>query len=189
LITFELTEVLVALPLARLLPHGLESIRVPVRVLGGSLFRADVRATEIVRPDGSSLLRFGATRLSSALTLQPSTGEVVWINDAEAPVWRGRPVPWSEVVANSNLELFVETARVVTARFPFYERGTAMDGDAQCAAAANDLRRLIAAVDPPATREGRLWSMFADDVETGDFDTQQVLQVEAHSRVTLRNAD
>ena len=186
MITFELTEVSVARPLARLLPQGLESIRVPVRVLGGSVFRADVRATDIVRPDGSSLLRFGATRLSSALTLQPSTGEVVWINDAEATVWRGRPVPWSEVVANSSLELFVETARVVTARFPFYERRAAMDGDAQCAAAATDLRRLIAAVDAPATSEGGLWSTFADDVETGDFDTEQVIQGEAHARDTRR---
>lgn len=150
-------------------------IRVPERLFGGSVFRADREARVLTRPDGTCLVRFGACRLWGALCLDPATGAVIDIWDYDQPAFpRGERPEWREGLTNSSIDKFIETAKAVTDRFPYYGRWAfeTDDGYAEVENAYRDLVRIITEIDPPAAIPDRFWSTFTDDVMIGDFATE-----------------
>lgn len=147
-------------------------IRVPRELLSGAVFRTDSEATLVSRPDGTSLLRFGVARLSSALCLEPATGAILSTWDADSGVVRAVQPSWTESFVNTDIERFVDIARAISSRFPYY---TAATFDESIGVVGRELREMISRIDPPAALPDRFWSTFLDDVEMGDFTTESLL--------------
>jgi hypothetical protein len=158
-------------------------VRVPRELFGGSVFRADRFLSRIDRPDGTPLLRFGTAGLSYALCVDPASGGIVGVWDEEASIVVARRPDWIESFINSDAERFVETARAVTARFPYYLRSAfdSDDGYASVKATHDELIAAIAAIDAPAAIPDRFWSTFTDDVLIGDFATEDIVSLPRHA--------
>jgi hypothetical protein len=148
-------------------------ITVPRELFGGAVFSAELKVSLVVRPDGSPLLRFGAARLSSALCLDPRTGVVVDVWDEASPVVRSTRPAWTEGFVNSDIACFVDVARAVSGRFPYYSRSDfeTDEGVAHVDRVCQELVEMVRGIDPPAAIPDRFWSTFADDVRIGDFAT------------------
>jgi hypothetical protein len=158
-----------------------EGIEVPKELFYGAVFRAEREARAVVRPDGTTLVRFGAARLWRALCLDPVTGNVVDIWDYDQPALGSQGMPqWTETLVNTSVQKFVETSRAVSARYPYYDR-TAFDTDAGYAAVErvhDELVTMIDDIDGEAGVPDRFWSTFADDVMIGDFYTEDIPSAE-----------
>jgi hypothetical protein len=133
---------------------------VPGSLLGGRYRAFDSPELLDTRDPAPRLLGFASTGFRGVIALDVETGKVVEFH-GEGPV----------TFVNTSLERFVATARAVHDRFPFYARG-ASDDDMD--AAADDLLRVIGAIDPPAARVDQFWSTLVDDVRMGDFSTEDV---------------
>jgi hypothetical protein len=155
---------------------GSPRVEVPGKVLGGEVFLADSAAVGVNRPDGTVVLRLGSGRMGSSICLVPSSGAVVAVWDRRAE-GEARGPQWVERFVNSSVAKFAATGYAVNERFPFYSR-SAFDTDEgylDVQRAGTDLIREIAQLDPPAAAPDCYWSTLADDVEIGDFATEDLL--------------
>jgi hypothetical protein len=140
---------------------------VPRSILIGR-FRASPR---IVLTSG--LLEIGRFGFQ-VIGVEPSTGRVQSVVDDGPPHF-----------VNSSFEHFVEVARRVTRRFPFY---SAAEQDAEIRAlpsdggvaprAARSVGSIVAEVDAPAISRASFWSGLVDDIYMGDLVTEDVLASE-----------
>jgi hypothetical protein len=121
---------------------------------------------------GVPLVRFASSGPNVAVALDPESGEVVTVVDLEAT----HGGPFARLM-NSSLAHLRATARVVIARFPFYDDPQGDEGYHAAQRAQNDLLRLIKEADPRAFDESGGWSEFPWDVGMGDFDTASIVGV------------
>jgi hypothetical protein len=151
------------LPVFELVTLGLtgeidKSIRVP-RVILGLLYQVQDELT-VMRTSGDRLLyRFASTGLSGQICIADDTGEILVLHDSNP-----RPV-------NSSLEKFTECVRVVIDRFPYY--GVDSDWEDQ-ERVGRELAELLTAIDPVSLQVDSFWDTFINDVEIGDFATEEV---------------
>jgi hypothetical protein len=128
------------------------------------------------RASPTVVLTFGLLEIGrsgpAVIGVEPSTGRV------HSVVAGGHPH-----LVNSSVDHFIEVARRVTGRFPFY---SAADQDAEvdtpppsgCGVAhraGNAVRSIIAEVDPPAIAQGTFWGELVDDIRMGDYATEDIL--------------
>lgn len=149
----------------------LEVIGLPAVLFGGR-FRLDRELQRVRRPDGYSLLRLGDVMLATALCVDPMTGRVVEIWDSgRLRALRIGKLPWRESFVNSTLGKFVETATAVIDRLPYYHGDSSLE---ERRSVARELGAMIESIDPPAMDSDLFWSTFVDDVEIGDFATEDL---------------
>lgn len=135
---------------------------VPRRFLGYG-YRADSRLEFVAAlGPGAGYLRFGSTGISDPVALDLATGAVVELV--------GQP-PVKALFVNSGAGLFVRTVQDLLDGFPRY---TAEADDAELEAAGAAVRRIVAAIDPPAAEDGTYWGTIADGVGIGDFSVELV---------------
>lgn len=133
------------------------TLEVPKAMVG-----ATYRAAGTLTRDRGSLVRFGSTGLFGSILLDTVTGAVFK---------REREVNHVSLV-NSSLPDFIATVRAVIGRFPFY--GSDSD-DSEWAAVARDVEGIVRAVDPGAFIQDGFWETLVNDIEIGDFPTEEIL--------------
>jgi hypothetical protein len=67
---------------------------------------------------------------------------------------------------SSSLARFTATARAVVARYPYYSLTSSAE---EVIEAADDVARIVEAIDPPAMRPDLYWATFVDDMRAGAF--------------------
>jgi hypothetical protein len=132
---------------------------VPQKLLGGRYQASPVLT--LVTVDGRAFLRFG-TELGLPVCADVGTGTIVTISRADPAVG----------FVNSSLRSFIETARAVTARFPFYGED---DPDEQSFQAADDVADLIRSIEDRALERDGFWETLVEDIRMGDFVTEWLL--------------
>jgi hypothetical protein len=157
----EIEELLKGLPSAR---YALLGGGIPQALVGGR-YRADPGLSILERT--SPVLRFGTSGLSEAIGIDVSTGSVVEVVDVPS-----QPTN----LVNTTLALFTQTVRALIERFPYYSRRAGYD---EIDAVSEELRRIIRSIDPNAAASGSYWPGFADDVQMGDFNTEDVVEWES----------
>ncbi|MEV4806622.1 SUKH-4 family immunity protein [Nonomuraea sp. NPDC049421] len=135
---------------------------IPSGMLGGE-YEAAEHLTLMEVPGRGGLIRFGETK-NGDICIDPSTGEVLEVIGQKRDCAR---------LANTNIHLFIESVKAVLDRFPFYSVGSDLDSRV---IVANDLTELIRAIDSFAVYQDSFWSTFIDDVEIGDYATEEVLE-------------
>jgi hypothetical protein len=139
---------------------------IPLALVGGR-YEADSGLSVVGRADRAPVLRFGTSGLSHAVGIDVSTGNVVEvIND---------PSQQTNLI-NTRPVLFTQTVRALVERFPYYSRNAGYD---EIDAVAKELRNIIRSIDPEAAVPGNYWPGFVDDVQMGDFSTDDVLEWES----------
>jgi hypothetical protein len=139
--------------------EALASEGVPLTLLGR--YVAVERLSTIEDPKRGPLVWFGVEGLSMRICADPTSGEVVAILDVPDAVPH---------LVSSSLALFSQTIQAVAARVPFYGPDPTveeMDG------AAEDVARIVRAIDPPGMASEGFWSTLVDDVLMGDFMTAE----------------
>ncbi|WP_074989915.1 SUKH-4 family immunity protein [Streptomyces misionensis] len=133
------------------------TLEVP-RAMVGATYRA---ADALTRGHGS-LVRFGSTGLFGSILLDTVTGAVVKLERDAHHV----------SIVNSSLPNFVVVVRAVIERFPFYDSGS---DDSEWMAAARAVEEIVRGVDPGAFIRDGFWETLVNDIEMGDFSTEDVL--------------
>jgi hypothetical protein len=155
---------------------ALQAARLPQNFFGRRYTsRPVVEAVEI--PGRGTVYRFGTEMLSCSIYWDPATGEV--LGRADRPIGpHDLSSPGPLYFVNSGLAQFTETVRAMLAAFPYYDRSDSGvdDPERDPTAVADDLRRTISLIDPPAAEaDDGFWDTFFWDVGNGDFATQDVL--------------
>ena len=132
--------------------------RVPNDLFGR--YRSVETLTTSDRGGRRGLIRFGNLGLDEGLYLEPETGQVV-----EFLSGRLRPV-------NSTIGQFADCIRAVKAMFPLYSRDSPFEVLDQ---AGSRIRQVVRSVDPITQTPDGFWETVADDVEIGDFATEDLL--------------
>jgi hypothetical protein len=157
------------------LPNELDdSVSEGVRVAANDLTRQGVpkeifeayRAAEAITHivvNRKNLLRFGRDGLYSSMCMDVATGSIVTL----APDSTTRFV-------NSSLEKFIETAKAVTARFPFYGENDA-DVKEVVDRAVKDVTDAIRSVEESAFERDGFWGTLVADIQMGDFATEWIV--------------
>ena len=183
------------------IPHGwdaeLLSKGVPKAMLGR--YNAASELTLLEDPGHGPLVCFGASGSFVRLCLDPRTGQVVDIvydrkavnqpSNDHGPPWLVRP----PLLVNSTLDQFIDSVHTVVDRFPFHsgdtkegselddpakERARAEQLDSELDRAAENLTEILRSIDPAAVAdESTFWRTFVDDVQMGDFATEDVLRL------------
>lgn len=147
-------------------------------------------------PGYGPLVCFGVDGVFVKICLDPHTGEVVDVvldkkpgkqpSSTHGPAAVIRP----PLLVNSSLNLFIESVQAVLNRFPFDSgdsvrevRNAQTDGWAiaeermrEWDRAVRELAEALRQIDPPAIAdESSFWRTFMDDVQMGDFSTEDVL--------------
>jgi len=136
----------------------LERHGVPKAILNGR-YRACETITQ-VSVNGRSFLQFGSA-LGAAVCMEVSSGWIVTLMMEDSSVR----------FVNSSLEKFIETARGVTSRFPFYGED---DPQEMVDQAANDVAEAVRSVEERAFERDGFWSVLVDDIQMGDFVTEWI---------------
>jgi hypothetical protein len=132
---------------------------VPKDLFGGRYTAVD-DLTVRDAPGFGRVVQFGSVMQDDPICVDPATGQVL-----ELPhVSHAAPL-----VVNSSLNAFTETVRVVLERFPYYDEDAEFE---EIRAVAHELGDLIRRIDPVAMATDQFWSTFVDDVEMGDFATE-----------------
>lgn len=155
------------------LPEELFTTGVPEM---GPKYRRDTRLRSLAYEGIKPLVGFGLSGPFHRIAIDPATGAIVEVLAKERASGnvnvQGLRQPAASYV-NSTLVAFIECVRVAIARFPYYSNEADLR---EREAVANDLRRLLTPVDPPALEPDRFWSTFVDDVTIGDFSTEDLLE-------------
>lgn len=126
-------------------------------------YAADPELTILTWDGHAPVVRFGTSGLSEAIGVDVSTGHVIEVID----------VPWRPTnLVNTTVELFTRTIRALIGRFPYYPKDAEYD---QIDSVCEELREIIRSVDPEASVPGSYWPGFVDDVQMGDFGTDDIL--------------
>jgi hypothetical protein len=169
---------LITFPASDLVPvnavEDLTRVGIPRALLGRPLARESL-STIVNNAAARPLVWFGTFGLASHLCLEPETGQVVCVVGFEPALPHVNGPAWMDTrpaFVNSTLASFVASVRAVTDRFPFYSRS---GSDADFDAAARDVARIVASVDPAAIDPDTFWATFVDDVAIGDWATEDVV--------------
>jgi len=131
-----------------------------------SWFYAGYRAARELRavdvPPLGRLIRFATSGLGASLLVEPALGEVLFLVSV-----RGAKPSF----VSSSLAQFTATARAVVDRYPYY---TLTSTPEEVIAAADDIARLVEAIDPPALRADLYWATFVDDMRAGAFASEVI---------------
>jgi hypothetical protein len=139
---------------------------IPLALVGGR-YEADSGLSVVERTNRAPVVRFGTSGLSYAVGIDVVTGNVVEvIND---------PSQHTNLI-NTRPVFFTQTVRALVERFPYYSRNAGYD---EVDALAKELRNIIRSIDPEAAVPGNYWPGFVDDVQMGDFNTEDVLEWES----------
>jgi hypothetical protein len=134
---------------------------IPETLLGR--YQADPDLTVLIRDGRAPVLRFGTSGLSQAIGIDLATEEVVGVADVPSKL---------TILVNATADTFTSTVQAMIGRFPYY----AKDADyEEIDTVAEELRELIRSIDAKAAVPGCYWPAFVDDVQMGDFNTQDVL--------------
>lgn len=135
---------------------------IPAGMLGGEYAAAgELSVMEI--PGREPLVRFGETK-SGDICVDPNSGEVFEVTGK----FRTRAC-----MANASICQFVQSVQVVIKAFPFYSMESDLD---ERIVVASKLTEAIRRVDSSAIYPDSFWSTFIDDVEIGDYATEEVLE-------------
>jgi hypothetical protein len=75
------------------------------------------------------------------------------------------------ILVNAAVDLFTGTVRGLFERFPYYGKNAEWaEIDSTCA----ELREIVRSIDPAAAAPGCYWPAFVDDVQMGDFSTEDI---------------
>jgi hypothetical protein len=120
-----------------------------------------VPLTLMTDPDGQDLIQFGeVVSAQHVLCVHPATGQVVdMILNPGGAVLR-RPA-----FVNSRLDRYIATVREATARFPYDDGSDGID----FGPVADELRRHLEPIDPPAWVRDQYWDTLYWDVAIGDY--------------------
>jgi hypothetical protein len=131
---------------------------VPQEILGGRYRAADAITHLFVNQ--KNLLRFGRA-LSSSMCMDVANGSIVTLTSDSKTRF-----------VNSSLANFVQTAAVVTARFPFYDESAA---DETIDRAVDEVTCAIRSVEESALERDGFWATLVDDIQMGDFATERLV--------------
>ncbi|MFD3682483.1 SUKH-4 family immunity protein [Streptomyces sp. NPDC058613] len=138
------------------------ALEVPTAMVGAT-YRAASALTRSAPPlEHRTLVRFGSTGLFGSILLDTVTGAVVKCERDANHV----------SLVNSSLAEFVAVVKAVIERFPFYDSDS---DDSEWASAARDVEGIVRAVDPGAFIQDGFWETLVNDIEIGDFSTEDVL--------------
>ncbi|GAA4830721.1 SUKH-4 family immunity protein [Kitasatospora terrestris] len=133
----------------------LRKIGVPAGLIGYE-YQPLTEATLLGRIGESGLVVFGTSGLFGRLGIDVASGRVVQIPKTDsATAWH----------VNRDLGAFHQCVAATIARFPFYEE----DEEDRFQEAADELRRLLTALDDTALADNGLWETLCDDVAMGDY--------------------
>jgi len=79
---------------------------------------------------------------------------------------------WTTGFVNSSLEKFIETAKAVIARFPFYGEN---DAEEVTYRAAEEVTDAIRSVEESAFERDGFWATLVADIQMGDFVTEWIV--------------
>src|SRR5439155_15845601 len=108
-----------------------------------------------------SLLRFGRVQLYSSMCMDVATASIMEIEQDSTTGF-----------VNSSLEKFIETAKAVIARFPFYGEN---DPEEVTDRAVNDVTDAIRSVEESAFERDGFWATLVADIQMGDFVTEWIV--------------
>lgn len=165
--TPEIAALLSDLPSARL---ALFEIGLPQSLLGGR-YSADSGLSVLPREGRSPVVCFGSSGLFDAIGIDTANGNVVdVIKTPDKPV----------ILDNATAMLFTRTVHALIDRFPYHAKDA---GYEEVDAVSEELRGIIRSIDPKAAVPGCYWPSFVDDVQMGDFNTEDILSWERHSNL------
>lgn len=118
----------------------------------------ELRAVEV--PPLGRLVRFASCGPGASMLVEPALGEVLFLVAV-----RGA----TPTFVSSSLRHYTATARAVVDRYPYYSRTSTAE---EVQAAAADVARIVAAIDPPALGPDLYWSAFVEDMRAGVFVTE-----------------
>jgi len=135
---------------------------IPKGLLGGR-YLADPELTVLAREGLASVVRFGTSGRTDAIGVAVDSGNVVDIID----------VPWVPAnFVNTTVGLFTRTVQALVERFPYYSKDAEwVEIDSVCV----ELRKIIRSIDAGAVMPDYYWPTFVDDVQMGDFSTEDIL--------------
>src|SRR5215510_10708398 len=131
---------------------------VPKEIFEG--YRAAEAITHVIL-NQKNLLRFGRVQLYSSMCMDVATESIV---DLAPDSTTG--------FVNSSLEKFIETAKAVIARFPFYGEN---DPDEVTDRAAQDVADAIRSVEGRAFEPDGFWATLVADIQMGDYVTEWIV--------------
>ncbi|MGW7667503.1 SUKH-4 family immunity protein [Streptomyces sp. NPDC054775] len=138
------------------------TLEVPAAMVGAT-YRASSALTSVMSPGNGRYVRFGSTGLFGSILLDTETGAVVKLEGGANRV----------SLVNSSLPDFVAAVKAVIERFPFYDSDS---DDDDWASAARAVEEIIRSVDPDSFIEDGFWDTLVNDIEIGDFSTEDVLR-------------
>ncbi|MFG2305251.1 SUKH-4 family immunity protein [Actinacidiphila glaucinigra] len=133
----------------------LRDIGVPAGLIGYE-YQPLAEATLLDGVGESGLVVFGTSGLCGRLGIDVASRRVVQIPKI------GSATAWH---VNRDLGTFHQCVAATIARFPFYEE----DEEDRFQEVADELRRLLAALDDTALADNGLWETLCDDVAMGDY--------------------
>src|SRR5262249_48166719 len=122
-------------------------------------YRAAEAITHVVA-NQKNFLRFGRVGLYASMCMDVATGSIVTLGSGLV----------TEFV-NSSLEKFIETAKAVIARFPFYSEN---DPREVIDRAVEEVTDSIRSVEESAFERDEFWATLVDDIQMGDFATEWI---------------
>lgn len=97
------------------------------------------------------------------LAIDLSNGHVIKVIDVPA-----KPM----LLVNTTVDQFTLTVRAMTERFPYYAKTAEYE---EMDRIAEELRGIVRSIDEKAAVPGCYWSAFIDDVQDGNFATEDIL--------------
>jgi SUKH-4 immunity protein len=155
----EVAALFADLPAAR---HALFEEGIPKELFGGG-YSADVDLTVHEWDGRAPIVRFGSSGLMEMLGIDLSNGHVIKVIDVPA-----KPM----LLVNTTVDQFTLTVRAVTERFPYYAKTAEYE---EMDRIAEELREIVRSIDEKAAVPGCYWPAFIDDVQDGNFATEDIL--------------
>ena len=142
----------------RMVANDLTRQGVPKEIFEG--YRAAEAITHVFL-NQKSLLRFGRVQLYSSMCMDVAAGSIVELAPDSTTGF-----------VNSSLEKFIETAKAVIARFPFYGEN---DPEEVTDRAVKDVTDAIRSVEERASERDGFWATLVADIQMGDFVTEWIV--------------
>jgi len=158
---FELVDITSPSEVTSRVPEELRVLRVPKALIGRS-YTANQNA-QVVEQNSATLICFGTSGLSERICISIDNGRIVQLGHSATPEQR---------FVNSSLTQFANCVGYVIDRFPFYASGSEVQVREAVSA---ELATLIRGVDATALEPDSFWSTFIEDVEIGDYSTEDVV--------------
>jgi hypothetical protein len=136
---------------------------VPDTLLGGRYRALD--QMRVVASSGGPVIQFGSAR-SGLMCVEPSSGNVVALAHEGGP----------SVFVNVSVKHFADATFAVTEMFPFYSADDEDENDDILIDVGNTIAEKLRRIDPESMVRDRFWSTLVDDIQMGNFHTEDVLE-------------